>query len=87
MNTCDCDLSCEIFSLITRILVVILGPLTLQPQPFDKLGRVSSGKLTLQINDMKCESKGKGGSVGAEGWLMKKLTVFLFLDLLMHAFT
>ena len=74
-----------IFELRKDFNFVILGPLTLRPKPFDKLGRVSSGKLTLQMNDMICESK--GGSVGAEGWLMKKLTVFLFLDLLMHAFT
>lgn len=44
---------------------VLLGPLTLRPKPFAELGKVSSGTLTLEMDDTICESK--GGSVGAEG--------------------
>jgi hypothetical protein len=44
---------------------VILGPLKLQPRPFDKVGRISNGQMTLRMTDLICESK--GGSVGAEG--------------------
>lgn len=45
---------------------VILGPLKLQPLPFDKIGRISSdGQMTLRKSNLICESK--GGSVGAEG--------------------
>ena len=45
--------------------IVLLGPLTLQPSPFDEVAEVeSSGQLTLKMTDLICESK--GGSVGAE---------------------
>jgi hypothetical protein len=45
---------------------VILGPLKLQPKPFDKVGMISSdGQMTLRKTNLICESK--GGSAGAEG--------------------
>jgi hypothetical protein len=44
---------------------VILGPLTYQPDPFDKVATITSGTLTLTESDIICESK--GGSIGAEG--------------------
>lgn len=64
-----------LFELRKDFNFVLLGPLTLKPSPFPKLGRVSSGKLTLQMNDMICESK--GGSVGAEGWLTSSSIFYL----------